>query len=99
MQESLQPLFERQGVKGGFSGHDHAYERTLVNGVTYVVAGGGGVSLHGQSNLQKSPDSLVFKKAYHFVQVDVTFSKMKLTAWEVDQAGARLIIDQTTLSP
>ncbi len=41
--ESLTPLFEQHGVDLVLSGHDHDYQRSkLVNGVTYVVSGGGG---------------------------------------------------------
>jgi 3',5'-cyclic AMP phosphodiesterase CpdA len=39
------PLFERHGVRLVLSGHDHNYQRFApVNGVTYVVHGGGGGS-------------------------------------------------------
>jgi len=37
----LCPLFEKYGVDVVFNGHDHAYEHLLVNGVHYVVTGGG----------------------------------------------------------
>lgn len=37
------PLFERHGVQLVLAGHDHHYERTIaINGVTYLVTGGGG---------------------------------------------------------
>ena len=29
-----------------FSGHDHDYERSLINDVTYIVSGGGGAPLY-----------------------------------------------------
>ncbi len=38
----LQPLFEAYGVQIYWCGHDHHYERSVVNGVTYIVTGGGG---------------------------------------------------------
>lgn len=42
MRSNLCPLFERYGVDVVFNGHDHGYERSLVNGVNYIVTGGGG---------------------------------------------------------
>jgi hypothetical protein len=38
-------LFETYGVDIVFNGHDHDYERGLVNGVYYIVTGGGGAPL------------------------------------------------------
>jgi hypothetical protein len=42
VRESLVPLFELNGVDIVFSGHNHDYERGTVNGIKYVVTGGGG---------------------------------------------------------
>ncbi|MBI2303957.1 MAG: metallophosphoesterase family protein [Chloroflexi bacterium] len=46
VREALTPLFEKYGVQLAFSGHNHHYQRNLVNGVTYIVTGGGGAPLH-----------------------------------------------------
>ncbi|MEA3432264.1 MAG: metallophosphoesterase [candidate division WOR-3 bacterium] len=45
-------LFETYGVDIVFNGHDHNYERGFVNGVYYIVTGGGGAPLRtvGSSN-------------------------------------------------
>jgi hypothetical protein len=42
----LCPLFERFNVAIEFSGHNHAYEHSLVNGVHYIMTGGGGAPLY-----------------------------------------------------
>jgi len=42
--EDLVPLFERYGVDWVIHGHDHIYERSFKDGVTYIVAGGGGAT-------------------------------------------------------
>ena len=42
VRDQLQPLFETYGVDIYWCGHDHHYERAEVNGVTYIVTGGGG---------------------------------------------------------
>lgn len=99
MQKYLQPLFEKNGVKLVFAGHDHDYERTIVNGITYVVSGGGGAGLHAQKELRKNPSSLVFRKAYNFVRVDVKSGVMALTAWTVDNDGVATTPDQAVITP
>jgi hypothetical protein len=67
MQDYLQPLFEENGVQLVFAGHDHTYERTIINGITYVVSGGGGAPLCGQEQLRENPKRLVFREIYNFV--------------------------------
>jgi 3',5'-cyclic AMP phosphodiesterase CpdA len=98
MQDYLQPLFEENGVQLVFAGHDHTYERTIINGITYVVSGGGGAPLYGQEQLRENPKSLVFRKIYNFVQVDVTSDKLTLTAWAVNSSGVPTIADQTAIA-
>jgi hypothetical protein len=97
MQQYLQPLFERNGVKLVFAGHDHDYERIVVNGITYVVSGGGGAPLYGQEQFIPDPNSLVFKEANNFVLVDVTSGEMVLTAWAVDNNGVATIVDRAAI--
>lgn len=41
VRQHLNPLFEQYGVQLVFNGHSHVYEHYLVNGVHYVLAGGG----------------------------------------------------------
>lgn len=98
MQVYLQPLFEKHGVQVIFAGHDHDYERTIVNGITYVVSGGGGAPLHGQEYSRSNPKSLVFIKRHNFVRVDVTPSTLTLTAWAVDSDGVAAIVDQAVIT-
>ena len=42
----LHPLFLKYGVKIVFQGHDHLYYRTMRDGITYIVTGGGGAPLY-----------------------------------------------------
>jgi hypothetical protein len=46
VQQYLCPLFERFKVAIEFSGHNHAYEHSLVNNVHYIMTGGGGAPLY-----------------------------------------------------
>ena len=82
----LVPLFEQYGVDAVFNGHDHNYERSTVNGIRYIVTGGGGAPLRDQSGT--SAYSELFVKAYHFcvlyfdeddkLMVDVWSDKVEL---------------------
>ncbi len=58
------PLFEKMSVDIVFSGHNHSYERSIYNGIVYIVTGGGGAPLYDQS--RTSPNSLLYLKEYHF---------------------------------
>jgi hypothetical protein len=66
----LCPLFERFHVRIAFQGHVHAYEHSLVNGVHYLISGGGGGSLAtGWGAWQ--PWTVYREATYHFTLVDV----------------------------
>ena len=41
----LQSIFDNSGVDLIFQGHDHHYERMIVNNISYFVLGGGGAEL------------------------------------------------------
>jgi acid phosphatase type 7 len=70
VREYLCPLFERFKVAVVFSGHVHAYEHSRVNGVHYIITGGGGGTLATAWN---DPQQwTVYREAtFEFVQVDV----------------------------
>lgn len=40
------PLFEKYKVTAVFNGHDHNYQHHVVNGIDYIVTGGGGAPLY-----------------------------------------------------
>jgi acid phosphatase len=64
-----QPLFEQIGVRLVLSGHDHNYQRLLVNGITYIVSGGGSATLYAQTIAL--PQSQVFVRRSHFVILEI----------------------------
>ena len=67
-QRDLVPLFEQYGVQVVFNGHDHDYERSLVNGVNYIVAGGGGAPLYSVSG---GPYTVYAESTLHVVSLSV----------------------------
>jgi 3',5'-cyclic AMP phosphodiesterase CpdA len=44
--DRLHALFKKHGVTMVFSGHEHLYLRKAVDGIPYVIAGGGGAPLY-----------------------------------------------------
>lgn len=70
VRQYLCPLFERYGVDIVFSGHVHAYEHSLVNGVHYLTTGGGGATLATSWN-SAQPWTVYREACYEFVLVDV----------------------------
>lgn len=88
----LAPIFEGHHVDIVFNGHDHDYERTQsINGVVYIVSGGGGASVY---NVVPQPFSAFAKTAHHTVKVNVTNCRLDLHAIEPDST----VIDTLTLT-
>lgn len=82
VQEHLVPVFEAYGVDLVMNGHTHSYERGLLNGVHYLVSGGGGGSL---DDFFIDYDHISFSAgAHHFVRADVQDEVITLTAVDAD---------------
>jgi predicted MPP superfamily phosphohydrolase len=87
------PVLERYRVPLVLSGHDHDYERTnVLNGVTYVVTGGGG---RGTRNVGHSSFTAFSQEVIHFVFIEVQGPRLVLhaidaTGREFDQAVIEL---------
>jgi len=60
----LMPIFEKYAVSAVFSGHSHDYQRFEYNGIYFIVTGGGGSNLYGQS--RRDPYLQKFSLTYHF---------------------------------
>ncbi len=72
------PIFENYNVDLVFSGHDHDYERTVkINGVVYIVTGGGGAPLHP---VDSSPWTAYSEMTYHFCHITVADRQLILRA-------------------
>jgi hypothetical protein len=82
LRKTIVPLFDQYGVGMVFSGHSHAYERSLYNDTHYIVTGGGGAPLYDQ--VRASPHSQIFIKAHHFCRLTVRDNLLTLCVIDVD---------------
>ena len=97
--ERLHPLFVEHGVSAVWNGHNHCYERFVVDGIQYVVTGGGGSTLYGtDSHVVPSEEPLRVKarSTHHYVLLTVDESVADVVVIDVD-AGEDL--DTFTLLP
>jgi len=78
----LTPLFQRYRVRAVFSGHEHSYERSVYNGIHYIVTGGGGSPLRETSH--PNPYSQVFYLGYHYIICDREAGNLRITAIALD---------------
>ncbi|MFH1641165.1 MAG: metallophosphoesterase [Candidatus Omnitrophota bacterium] len=78
------PLFEKYGVEVVFSGHSHCYERSLYNGIYYIVSGGGGSTLADQG--RESPYLQLFAKKYHYCRLDNRDGTLAISVFDIDGA-------------
>ncbi len=76
------PLFEEANVALVLSGHDHNYERLELNGVTYIVSGGGSNKLYGKQ--ERREESVFFMAKSHFVILELFPDRIDMIAYGVD---------------
>lgn len=92
MVDTIVPLFETYNVDLVLNGHDHNYERNRrVNGVLYLVTGGGGRALYDL--VAPTEVSEVFLSEFHFTGLTINNSELAIDA--IDKRGYRF--DHKTL--
>lgn len=82
--EHLVPLFEANGVTLVFNGHDHLYERSYKDGVSYIVTGGGGAPVYAPIDPSPNPYSVYAKGVYHHCVIDITPTTLQFSALRTD---------------
>lgn len=98
VKQALTPLFEKYDVQLVFSGHNHHYQRNVVNGVTYVVTGGGGAPLHPVST---SRWTAYGEETYQFVKLSIDngileASSVRLNGTEFDRFSLALPTEEVS---
>ncbi|GEM_PF-2930126 len=78
---NLTPLFERYRVDMVFTGHDHDYQRSHMNGVFYIGTGGGGALLGFRTSWSIWND--VYMATESYCVIDVSGGRLTLRAYDV----------------
>lgn len=63
--------FEQYGVDIVFNGHDHHYERSLDNGIWYIVTGGGGAPLRAVNQKPNPAEQVHVESSLHFCKLQI----------------------------
>ncbi|MBZ0253229.1 MAG: metallophosphoesterase family protein [Candidatus Methylomirabilis sp.] len=78
--DHLAPLYQRYGVDVVFTGHDHVYTRYQpINGVNYVVTGGGGAPTY-PVNFQNQAPIVVTQSTLNYVLTTVSGDAITVVA-------------------
>lgn len=86
-----EPVLVRHGVTMLFSGHDHLYQRGEINGLRYIVSGGGGAPLYSvRCGVRKRPRCKVkdgmkhVVSEHHYIMVTVYRTYVEVCPKRVD---------------
>jgi len=75
------PLFEQYSVDLVLAGHDHLYGRGELNGVDYVITGGGGAWTYPPT--VREPNTLCVQQ-HHYLVIDVDEDLLRIRAINID---------------
>lgn len=71
----LLPIFEEYGVDLVFCGHNHLYERSIINGIPYIIAAGAGATLY-EPYPGVNPYSVYAESVFHYCKIYVNGEKL-----------------------
>ncbi len=91
VRQAWEELFAQANVPVVFSGHDHTYERLSVEGITYLVSGGGCSILYNL--VQQREESQFFARRNHFVILEIYADRIELQAIALDGE----VMDEVTI--
>ncbi|HRY83828.1 MAG TPA: metallophosphoesterase [Candidatus Cloacimonadota bacterium] len=95
LQLFLPALLKNSRVVAVFSGHDHHYERSLYQGISYIVNGGAGGKLRSKKNA--NPYRKVFRAKHHYLIGDRMGDKLNFQVF--DLKGKRIDSFSLSLKP
>jgi hypothetical protein len=78
VQNYIQPLCEKYGVRVVFGGHNHYYARAAVNGVQHITTGGGGAPLYTPNPAY--PNVVTATMSLDYCKVEIDSNVFHLTA-------------------
>ncbi len=93
----LVPIFEQYKVDLVFCGHEHLYERSVVNNIQYITSGGAGSVLY-VTNPDSNKFSVFTESVYHFCKISVDNAVLKLEMIRNDGTlGDSFTLDKSNL--
>jgi len=97
------PFLQSKKTRLFFSGHVHGYERFLIEGRHFVVAGGGGgarfAHLHGKKQRQRAELDLPDPNPLHYVVVEIDDANFKCVTRGLTETGTFATIDEFSSLP
>jgi hypothetical protein len=76
----LLPLFRRAGVRAMFSGHEHNFQHSSVDGIDYFVSGGAGHTRLGTPDRFEEARTASWSDRHHFLLVSIVGERMTVRA-------------------
>jgi tartrate-resistant acid phosphatase type 5 len=76
----LLPLFHRAGVKAMFSGHEHNFQHSVVDGINYFVSGAAGKLREEMPNQFAEAHTRSWSSRCHFLLVEIAGDRMVVRA-------------------
>jgi len=89
-------LFVNHGVEMVFSGNDRNYQRFLVDGVTYIVTGGG-AAYTGKLTGGSEVAPVFMERTKHVMKITINGNTLHSVAYRLDAEGSEM--DPFTLAP
>lgn len=87
--------FESADVDLVLQGHDHNYQHHLVDGIDYIVTGGGGHSLYPLAPCPDGSRPLAAAEEHHFVVLEQVGDQLQVSAIRPDGT----VLDRFSISP
>jgi hypothetical protein len=78
----LPQMLQGSNVRAVFSGHDHNYERSEYEGISYVVCGGGGAPMREARNV--NPQSVIFELSHHYIVAKRVYGRLTCKVWNLE---------------
>ncbi len=78
--QRLIPLFERSGVKALFSGHEHNFQHSLVDGIHYFITGAAGKLRRTPPDSFQQAHTVTWATECHFLLATIEGDKMSVRA-------------------
>ena len=82
LQLFLPGLLKDSRVIAVFSAHDHDYERSTYQGISYIVTGGGGAPF--REKRRPNPYQMVFNQQHHYLIADKTAAGISFQVYNLD---------------